>query len=423
MINIYIGTQIIILIFILLSAFFSATETALVSANVLYIQNLVNKGNKKAEDVLSLIENPDKALTMLLIGNNIANIGATAFITFFASRALLIHDSKLFIVTIAQTIFFLIFCELFPKIYSRSKAERLLFLNYWLIKIFNIFFMPLISLIIFITDFVKKIININDTQLLPISSRDEIDSLFRAVEKEGIIDSQHYIYFNEILSFKDVRANEVMTPLIDIISIGKNQPIKLCITLIEKTRFSRIPVFEERVDNIVGYIYYQDILRNPLIKNLQQIMHPPHFVPSTKKIYDLIKEMEANNVAMVFVVNEYGAVEGLLTDEDIAEEIVGEIQTRDHPQDESIKEIAPWKYSIAGNLDIEFFQRRFGIKIEKHDFETVAGFLLYQMGYIPKPGEKIRYMDITFQIERATDRAIERVIVTIPKRKTTIAQA
>ena len=175
MINIYIGTQIIILIFILFSAFFSATETALVSSNVLYIQNLINKGNKRAEDILFLIENPDKALTMLLIGNNIANIGATAFITFFASRALLIHDSKLFIVTIVQTIFFLIFCELFPKIYSRSKPEKILFFNYWLIKIFNILFMPLISLIIFITDFVKKIIKINDTQLMTISSRDEID--------------------------------------------------------------------------------------------------------------------------------------------------------------------------------------------------------------------------------------------------------
>ena len=307
--NIYIGTQIIILIFILFSAFFSATETALVSSNVLYIQNLINKGNKRAEDILFLIENPDKALTMLLIGNNIANIGATAFITFFASRALLIHDSKLFIVTIVQTIFFLIFCELFPKIYSRSKPEKILFFNYWLIKIFNILFMPLISLIIFITDFVKKIININDAQLLPISSRDEIDTLFRAVEKEGIIDSQHYIYFNEILSFKDVRANEVMTPLIDIISIENNQSIKLCITLIEKTRFSRIPVFEERVDNIVGYIYYQDILKNISVKILEQIMLPPYFVPSTKKIYDFVKEMEANNVSMVFVVNEYGAVE------------------------------------------------------------------------------------------------------------------
>jgi len=159
------------------------------------------------------------------------------------------------------------------------------------------------------------------------------------------------------------------------------------------------------------------------VKNIDQIIRKPYFVPSSKKIYELIDEMEEQEISMVFVVNEYGAVEWLLTDEDIAEEIVGEIQTRDHPQDDSIKEIAPWKFSVAGDLDIEYFQRRFGIKIEKRDFETLAGFLLYVLGHIPEVGEKIHYQHITFQIEEATDRSIERVIVSIPRRKASIGQA
>ncbi|MCX8122914.1 MAG: hemolysin family protein [Spirochaetes bacterium] len=420
--DMYIGTQLLILLFTFLSAYFSATETAIVSSNIINIQNLINKGVKKARSLLHIIENPDSALVMVLIGNNISNIGATAFITFFASKALFIKDTMLFIVTIAQTIFFLIFCELFPKIVSRSKPEKFLLYTYWLFYFFSITLKPLIAIVLKISTIVKNRFNTNEIKPLPISSRDEIDTLFKAVEKEGIIESQHYIYFNEILSFRDVRANEVMTPLIDIISVEKNQPIKHCIRLIEKTRFSRIPVFDQRVDNIIGYIYYQDLLKNKSVKNIEQILRKPYFVPSTKKIYELINEMEEHEVSMVFVVNEYGAVEGLLTDEDIAEEIVGEIQTRDHPQDDSIKEIAPWKFSVAGNIDIEYFQRRFGIKIEKHDFETLAGFLLYILGYIPEIGQKVHYQDITFQIEEATDRAIERVIVSIPRRKT-ISQA
>jgi len=423
MIEIYIGSQILIILFIFLSAYFSATETAIVSSNIINVQALVNKGIKKAQSILQIVENPDNALVTVLIGNNTSNIGAAAFITFFASKALLIHDSRLFLVTIAQTIFFLIFCELFPKIVSRSKPEKFLLHTFWIFQFISILLRPLIAATLLLSNMIKNAIHANDSRPLPISSRDEIDTLFKAVEKEGIIESQHYIYFNEILSFRDVRANEVMTPLIDIISVEKNQPLKQCIHLIEKTRFSRIPVFEERVDNIIGYIYYQDILKNKSVKNIEQIIRKPYFVPSSKKIYELINEMEEQEISIVFVVNEYGAVEGLLTDEDIAEEIVGEIQTKDHPQDDSIKEIAPWKFSVAGNLDIEYFQRRFGIKIDKRDFETLAGFLLYVLGHIPEIGEKIRYQDITFQIEEATDRSIERVIVSIPKRKTAIGQA
>ncbi|MGQ9842906.1 MAG: hemolysin family protein [Spirochaetota bacterium] len=421
--GIYIGSQILIILFTFLSAYFSATETAIVSSNIINVQTLVNKGIKRAQNVLQIVEYPDSALVTVLIGNNISNIGATAFITFFASKALLIHDSKLVLITIAQTLFFLIFCELFPKIISRSAPEKFLLHSVWIFQFISILMRPLIVATLLMSNMIKKGISANDSRPLPISSRDEIDTLFKAVEKGGIIESQHYIYFNQILSFRDVRANEVMTPLIDIISIEKNQSLKQCIHLIEKTRFSRIPVFEQRVDNIIGYIYYQDILKNKSVKNLEQIMRKPYFVPSTKKIYELINEMEEYEIPIVFVVNEYGAVEGLLTDEDIAEEIVGEIQTKDHPQDDSIKEIAPWKFSVAGNLDIEYFQRRFGIKIEKRDFETLAGFLLYVLGHIPDVGEKIHYQDITFQIEESTDRSIERVVVSIPKRKTTIGQA
>lgn len=422
-IDAYTVSQFIVLVCIVSYIFFSATETAIISGDTLFLENLARKGNSKAVKVLHLIQEPDTALAMTLIGSNIASMASAAFITFIASKAYIMNDTNLFLLAAVQTIVFLMVCELLPKILSRSNPERFLLMSYWLIHFFVIIFRPLIYSTLAISNFVKRGLSINDSKPMVIDSREEIDALFKAVEKEGIIDSRHYIYFNEILSFRDVRANEVMTPLIDIISIEKNQSIRHCITLIEKTRFSRIPVFEERVDNIIGFIYYKDILKNGLVSNLEQIMRPPYFVPETKKIYELIKDMEDNEVDMIFAVNEYGAVEGLLTDEDIAEEIVGEIQTRDHPQEDLIKEIGPWRYSVAGNLDIEFFQRRFGIKIDKHEFVTVAGFLLYILGYIPKTGEKFNYQNVVFQIEEATDRSIERVIVAIPQNKSSILQA
>lgn len=411
--------EILILIFIALSAIFSGTETSLISANRIKLKALSEKGNQRADRVLDIIDNTENALGTILIGNNLANVAATAFIVFVLTKTFLLNETKLLIITIIQTIIFLIFCEILPKTIARSKAESYLLLFSYPISMLMLILRPIIKIALFFSKKIKAILNLESIKYPIISSRDEIGTLFKLGESEGIIDEDHRHFVSEILSFREVTANEVMTPTIDIISTEKKQSIRYLAKLIEKTRFSRIPIYEDRVDNIIGYVHYRDLLKNNKIKKIDEVIKKPYFVPATKMIYELFMEMQKSETPIVFVVNEFGAVEGLITYEDIAEEIVGEIQTRDHPDEELIKKINDKKYILCGSLDIDFFQRKFGLSIEKKRFETVAGFITYKLGKIPKKGDQIEYEDYTFIVDAATDRSVESVILkkTIKRKK------
>ena len=166
-------------------------------------------------------------------------------------------------------------------------------------------------------------LNLKSARYSFISSRDDIGLLFKMGVSQGVIDEDHHEYIREILSFNEVTAHEVMTPLIDVVSIERKQSIRHCIKLIDATRFSRIPVYEDRVDNIIGYVYYRDLMDDLQIESIDDLLIKPDFVPSTKKIHDLFHMMQEKKVPIVFVVNEFGAVDGIVTKEDIAEEIVG----------------------------------------------------------------------------------------------------
>lgn len=406
----YIIYEILVFVFILLSAFFSGMETTIISANSIKLRAFSEKGNKKAKMGLYILDNIEDALGMVLIGNNLANVAATAFIVFIATKAFLYDESELLIVTFVQTIVFLIFCEILPKAIARSRNERYLLIFSYPIYVMMLIFKPAVKLSLIFANRLKSILKLESSGYSAIGSRDEIGTLFRMGEKEGLIDRDHHNLITEILSFHEVTANEVMTPTIDIRAIEKKQSVKQLVKLIEETRFSRIPVYEERVDNIVGYIHFKDILKNRGLRKIEDILKKPYYIPSTKKVSRLYVEMQDNKIPVVFVVNEFGGVNGLITIEDIAEEIVGEIQTRDHPEEDLIKKINENKYLLSGYLDIDFFQKQFNLFIDKKGFETLAGFVTYQLGKIPKKGDRFDYGKHTFIVNEATERAVLKVL-------------
>jgi CBS domain containing-hemolysin-like protein len=253
----------------------------------------------------------------------------------------------------------------------------------------------------------KKIFHIE--QKGGIFSREELDILFQIGEKDGIIEDEHHKYISGILSFKDLTAYEIMTPTIDIVSVELKSSLKSLIGLIESTRYSRIPVFDKRVDNIVGFVFYRDIISKKNAKNIQELMRSAQYVPSTKNIFDLLIEMRDDNNPIVFVVNEFGAVVGLVSNEDIAEKIVGEIHTIDHGEDDLIKKVSDREYVLSGDLDIDHFKKIFTLDIEKKGFETIAGFIMYQLGHIPQKGESFSYGKHTFTVDSIVDRSITKV--------------
>lgn len=414
--NEYIIYEIVIFIFIVLSAFFSGTETALVSANKLKLNSLMERGSTRARRALALLDHIEDALGTTLIGNNIANIAATAFITFIAARAFLLKETGIIIVTFIQATIFLLLCEIMPKIIARSKSESYLMTFSVPVSFFMMVLKPGVKLSLMFSTALKNRLNFKSSDYSITQSKDEIDMLFKLGKKEGVIDKEHHDLVLEILSFHDVTANEVMIPTIDIISIEKKESVKKLARLIDKTRFSRIPVYEDRVDNIIGYVGYRNLLRRKKELSIESMLKKPYYVPETKKIYELFNEMLEKKIHLVFVVNEFGAVEGMLTPEDIAEEIVGEIQTQDHPDENLITKINKNKYLLSGGLDIDFFQRRFSVAIEKRGFETIAGFVTYKLGRIPSKGEELVFEGATYIVEEATEKSVEKILY-IPLRQ------
>jgi putative hemolysin len=406
----------IVMIMIILF-FFSGVETALLTSDRIHLEDMSRTGSRSARRSLAILDNIENAIIMIQIAISIFQISAAAFVTYLATEAFSVDEPTLYLVVAVQTIVFLLMCELSPKIIARARAERFLMLSSYPVAFLMIVFRPLTAFGFAVSGTLKKIAHITDSGRTILKSRDEIDMLFKIGEQEGVIDEEHHVYVSEILSFRDITAREVMTPTIDIMSVELQQDIRDLIDIFARTRFSRIPVYEGRVDNLIGYVFYRDILTNRNCKRIQEVMNKVHYVPTTKKIVELYSEMLENLIPMVCVVNEYGAVVGMVTHEDIAEEIVGEIHSRDQSEEELISELGRERYLVSGKLDIEYFMKRFHVPIEKKGFETLSGFIASRMGKIPKKGDRFSYDSYTFTIEEATERSIDKVILQSIKKK------
>jgi putative hemolysin len=410
-----------IFIFMILSAYFSGTETAIVSANRIIIENLSSEKRRRANAALYILERKEDAIGMLLIGNNIVNISAAAFITYIGSKAFSLNDSHLFIITIIQTIVFLIFCEAAPKLFSRAKPELILITTAFPTKFLMFILNPFVKFSVNLSYKIKNLLGMKDGSKSFIMSREEISLLFSMGTQQGVIDRDNNVYVSEMLSFKELSAIELMTPAIDLITIDSEKSIKDLSYLINETGFSRIPVYKGNAENITGFTYYRDLINNKNKTKISEILRPPVFIPATKNVLDLYLEMDKQQLSLVFVVNEYGAVVGMITYEDIVEEIVGEIQTRDHSEHELITELGDNRYMLDGNLAVDYFSRLFSVKIEKNGFETIAGFMEYRTGNIPQIGEKTNYKKMTFIVEDANEKTVKKVLLIISGKKRKIS--
>ena len=310
----------------------------------------------------------------------------------------------------------MIFCEITPKIVSKAKAEN--FLMLFSIPALSLMWImtPVINFSLFISEIITGKLNLSNTSKDPVKSRDDIDTLFQIGHKEGVIDEERQEYVREILSFKNTLAYEVMTPVIDVVSLEISDSIKEAVNVIANTKFSRIPIYEENEDEFIGYIHYRDII---VLKpeSIRDILIKPDFVPETKNIFEIFNDMHKNRTPLLFVTDEYGDITGILTFEDIAEEIVGDIQTNDHPAEKFVSQVSDRKYILSGRMDIDYFQRYFSIPVRKHHFETLAGFVISLAGKIPEAGDRLKYGDYYFIIEEIKGRSIDKIQLILPTLK------
>ncbi len=408
--------EVSIFVFLLLSAFFSGAETALVSARRETIEVSARRGSGSAKKALVLLDNIEESISMILLGNNIANVAASAFITYLAAKAYMISDRNLFYVTAVQTAVFLIFGEITPKLINKAKGEGFLLLFAVPLNFMRLAARPFSRFSLGFTGIMKSMLRVAKKQAGVSVSRDEIRLLFTIGEEEGLIEEEHRMYVSEILQFRLKTVQQIMVPIVDITSVEINSSLKKLCSLIEETRYSRIPVYERRVDNIVGYVFYRDILRNRGESTVRELMNEIQYVPETKNVFELFIEMQENSLPVVFVVNEYGGITGMVTHEDIAEEVVGEIQSNDHNEEDLIIKTGTNEYTVSGYIDIEHLQKVFPVQIQKKGFETLAGFLEYHFGKIPRKGEKLVLNRVQFIVDESDSRSIDRVVVKLPAR-------
>jgi len=410
----YLAYSLAIVVMMLFSFFFSGTETALITSSPINLEGLAGRDNRQAQRALYLLENIESAMSMILIGNNIVNIAASAFVTFVATKAFAAGELALFIITVAESIVFLIFCEVAPKVIARAKAERFLMAA----SSFIIFLMraikPAVSASFMFSRFLKKIFfskeSLKDSTRGFVRTREEIDVLFGLGVAEGLLDREHKTYVSEILTIKDISAREIMTPITDIVAVELRRGLKYLVGLFASTKFSRILIYDTRPDNIVGYVFYRDLLKRQ-VRRISEVMRPVQYVPLTKRIVDLYDEMVKNLVPLVMVVDEYGGIVGMVTHEDIAEEVVGEIHPKDQSDEVLMEDLGRKRYRLSGKMDIEFFSLRFKVPIEKKGFETLAGYIEYCAGRIPKRGERINLDRYVLTVDEATSRSVDRVII------------
>lgn len=383
-------TDIFILTLLLFfSAFFSGVETALFSLSPIRVKHLLKEKRKGAVTLNSLKENPQRLLITILIGNNIVNIGASAFATVVAIG--IFGDSTVGVVTGVMTLLILIFGEIIPKSLATRYNQPISLLVAKPIKLFQTLLIPLVLVFEFIV--IKFTGQHRDMQ--PAVTERELLTAVSIGEKEGQINSSEKEMIHNIFQFDDIDVENIMTPLAEIFSIDAESKLKDVVKRIIDEGYSRVPVYTEDRSNIIGVLLLKDAMEyiaNGKKKSVRiaEIMQMPLIVPDNKKVDKMLRTFQRDKQHMAVVVDEHGAVRGIVTIEDVLEEIVGEIVDETDKIEEPFKKLSDKTYMIQGGMEIDDFKKIFKLKILIRDFDTVSGYITSNFGRLPKPGEEIK---------------------------------
>lgn len=403
------ATQFIILgILILLSAFFSGVETALMSLSKIKVNSLVKQGKKGSEALFRLKQNPHKLIITILIGNNLVNIGAASFATVVFTD--LFGSSGVGIATGVMTFLILIFGEITPKTFATQNAERVSLIIARPIELLSIVLSPIVKIFEAISKIMSKLLGSKEEKEI---SEEELKAIVTMGAEEGILNREAAEMMHNVLEFKGTKVVEVMTPKINVKMIDSSKKLSEIIDFVVKTPYSKYPAHAGNKDKIVGILDVDDMLRYAKNKKLEtrvrRVLRPTFFVPETKEIDDLLTEFEKKKVSIAIVVNEYGDVSGLITTEDILEEIVGDIFDKSKRDSIYIKKVNDKLIEVDAKASVEEVNKILHLGLKEGHFSTLAGFIEHKLQKIPRKGERIKLKNITIEIDKVTKQRIDSV--------------
>ncbi|CAN2042432.1 putative hemolysin [Candidatus Magnetomoraceae bacterium gMMP-15] len=397
----------ILVIFIFLSAFFSGVETAFTSLSSIRIQYLVENKRKGIKLVKTLKDNNQRLIITILIGNNLVNITASSVATSVAID--IFQSNALGIAVGVMTIVILIFGEIIPKNIALVKNEWIAIASAPVIRILEYVLFPIIKLLEWFTMFISKPIRGKNVE--PIITEEEIKTVVNLGEEIGEVEEDECMMIHNIFRFSDLEASEIMTDRTQIFSINANKKLKDITPDIMKKGYSRIPVYEKKVDNMVGILYLKDVLQSILASkddlSVKELARPAMFIPQTILIDDLLREFQKEKVHIALVVDEHGGISGLITIEDLIEEIVGDIYDETDKEQTMIKKIDKNKSIVKGETEIEIVNKVLSINLsEEGDYETISGFILAKLRHIPEIDEELKIGNNIIRIINADQQRI-----------------
>jgi len=414
----------VLLILIMLNAFFAASEMAFISLNDAKVEKLAKEGNKKSKQILKMLQNPSKFLATIQIGITLAGFLSSAFAseTFADHLAPFLNQTfptisigvwksiSIILITMILSYFTLVFGELVPKRLAMKHYEKIAYATITPIRFISIVTAPFVKLLTFSTTLISKLFGVTEEDE-EIVTEEEIRMMIDQGQEKGTIEETEKVFLNNIFEFNDKICSEIMIPRPDMFAIELHSDIDQIISKIDSFKYSRIPVYNETIDNISGILYVKDLLKKFAKKEkiiLKNLVRKAYFVPETKPIDELFRELQRNKTQIAIVLDEYGGTAGLITMEDMLEEIVGNIFDEYDEYEKDYEELDDNTYLISGSVSIFDLKKILGIDIPEGDYDTLSGYLLEELGRIPLDNEKptIETDKAIYKIEEYADKRI-----------------
>lgn len=407
-----------LVILLFLSAFFSSAETAMTTVNKIHIMSRANMGNRRAKTLLKIIDNPGKLLSTILVGNNIVNLSASSLATTWTTRVF--GNAFVGVATGILTLLVLLFGEITPKTMATIYAEKISLsyapVIYLLMKVLT----PVIFLVNKLSNGILRLLGIDPDGKQNTMTEQELRTIVDVSHEDGVIESEEKQMIYNVFDFGDSRAKDVMVPRIDMSFIDVNATYEELLEAFKEDGYTRYPVFEDSTDNIIGTINMKDLLLwNPEEKfSIRNILRKPYFTYEHKSTASLLMEMKEYSVNFVIVLDEYGATAGMITMEDLLEEIVGEIRDEyDEDEVEDMEEIIPKReYKAQGSAKLDDLNERLGLGLKSEDYDSIGGYIIEKLDYFPEQGETYTADDGVKLVVDATEKnRIESVYIYIPE--------
>ncbi|QNO15834.1 HlyC/CorC family transporter [Alkalicella caledoniensis] len=400
---------VLLMALLMLSALYSSSETSLMALSKIRIINLVEEKVKGAKLLQKITENPNKLLGTILVGNNIVNIAASSIAT-----SLAIHyygDKGVTISTVVMTILVLIFGEITPKTFASQNSEKVALRVSKTINISMYLLSPITKSINFLTDFLIRLLGANPDENRTLITEKELKTMINVSHEEGILEVEEHQMIQNVFDFSDVHIKDVMIPRTEVCFISHSSTYNEVLELFKREQFSRLPVYEGNSDNIIGILNIKDLLYvdDPSSFLVSDSMKTPHFTYEFKLARDLFEEMRSKKSRMAIVLDEYGGTSGIVTIEDLVEEVFGDIEDEYDDDNEEILAVKENEYIVYGTVRIDMINEFIGISIDTDKFDTVGGFIVGELGYLPHVGYILELGELQFEILQLKKNRIEKL--------------